>query len=69
MKTVVLEVSDKSYNDVIKFIKTIPDISYYDAEDDIYTEDDRRAYKIAKKELECGETKSWDDLKKELKLV
>ncbi|MBP7551997.1 MAG: hypothetical protein KA885_01120 [Spirochaetes bacterium] len=69
MRTIVIETTDKSYNQVINLIKKIPDIKYYDDEDDVFTEEDEKAYIKAKKELENGETKSWDELKKELNLV
>ena len=66
MKTLTLNISDSIYDELLSLLSTKypDDISVID--DDIFTEEDEKAYLEALGELERGEAISFEQLKKEI---
>lgn len=69
MKTICIEVKDDIFTRVLDFLRLMPKDSFrvrVDEADDIYTEEDEKAYKRAIRELKNGEAISLEQAKKEL---
>lgn len=69
MKTIRLEVRNDIFSKVLDFLRLLPEDSFkvrVDEPDDIFTEDDKKAYEKAVSELQNGEAVSLDQAKKEL---
>ena len=69
MKTIRLEVRNDIFSKVLDFLRLLPEDSFkvrVDEPDDIFTEDDEKAYEKAVRELKKGEAVSLEQAKKEL---
>ena len=64
MQTIILKIDDSLIENLITFLKQLPDNKYELIDDSEFTDEDNYAYKKALKELKNNETISLDKKKK-----
>ncbi len=69
MKTLIVEMKDSAYPNIINYLKQYPDVKYYNYENDVYTKNDLKQFIQSVKELQQDEAIDIDDYMKERGIV